>query len=786
MVAEVIINRGAKKLNRTFDYNIPKELEELILVGSKVLVPFGRGEKTAEAFVVGIKEKSEYEVKDIAKLEENLTDKQIELAKWMAKRYFCNVSDCIKLMLTPGTRNKNKEKRIQDKTINCVYLKKEIEEIEFEIETGKIKSEKHKKILSFIKDNEGATVSEIEMFTDCSRAIVNTLVKNGYLEYVEKKVERNPLLGRNCEKTSKLNLTEEQEKAFKIVGNSIDNEQYNQFLLYGVTGSGKTEVYLQLIEKVLNKGKNAIVLVPEISLTPQMLDRFISRFGKEEIAILHSKLSIGERHDEWERIREKKARIVIGARSAIFAPLENIGIIIIDEEHDSSYKSETNPRYNAKEIAKILAQENKAPVVLGSATPDIATFYKTQIIEQDAKKENSQIQNYANNLNEIDNRLGTSEDNDKKSIESEKNTKIQLLELTKRANNSALPKVEIIDLKQELANGNRSMLSMELYNSIEENLKQKRQTILFLNRRGYSTFIMCRNCGYTVKCPNCNISMTYHSYERKLKCHYCGHEEKVVTVCPECHSDKIRYFGTGTQKLEQEIHKQFPNASTIRMDIDTVTKKNSHEEILNKFKNENIDILIGTQMVVKGHHFPNVTLVGVIAADSSLNIDDYRANERTFQILTQVAGRAGRENLPGKVVIQTYNPDNFSIICAQKQNYNTFYETEIVLRNQLKYPPFCDIILIGFNSYSETEIKNVSSKVYNYLEQNLSKEEFRIFKPMPCPIDKIQNRYRWRIIIKGIMTKKANEILNDCLKEIYQENIKDTRISIDINPNNMS
>ena len=593
-------------------------------------------------------------------------------------------------------------------------------------------------------------------------------------------------MGRNCEKTSKLNLTEEQEKAFKRVENSIDNEQYNQFLLYGVTGSGKTEVYLQLIEKVLNKGKNAIVLVPEISLTPQMLDRFISRFGKEEIAILHSKLSIGERHDEWERIREKKAKIVIGARSAIFAPIENIGIIIIDEEHDSSYKSETNPRYNAKEIAKILAQENNAVVVLGSATPDITTFYKTQIIEQDAKKENSKIQNYDNSLKEIDNRLGTLEDNDKKSLESEKNTKIQLLELTKRANNSALPKVEIIDLKQELANGNRSMLSMELYNSIEENLKQKRQTILFLNRRGYSTFIMCRNCGYTVKCPNCNISMTYHSYERKLKCHYCGHEEKVVTVCPECHSDKIRYFGTGTQKLEQEINKQFPNASTIRMDIDTVTKKNSHEEILNKFKNENIDILIGTQMVVKGHHFPNVTLVGVIAADSSLNIDDYRANERTFQILTQVAGRAGRENLPGKVVIQTYNPDNFSIICAQKQNYNTFYETEIVLRKQLKYPPFCDIILIGFNSYSETEIKNVSNKVYNYLEQKLSKEEFRIFKPMPCPIDKIQNRYRWRIIIKGIMTKRANEILNECLKEIYQENIKDTRISIDVNPNNMS
>ena len=750
MVAEVIINRGAKKLNRTFDYNIPKELEELILVGSKVLVPFGNGGKLTEAFVVGIKETSAFEVKDIAKLEENLTDKQIALAKWMAKRYFCNVSDCIKLMLTPGTRNKNKEKRIQDKTINCVYLKKDIEEIEFEIETEKIKSEKQKRILNFIKDNEGATVPEIEMFTDCSRGIVNTLVKNGYLEIVEKKVERNPLLGRDCEKTYKLNLTEEQENAYKSVEEAIDKKEYKQFLLYGVTGSGKTEVYLQLIEKVLNIGKNAIVLVPEISLTPQMLDRFISRFGKDEIAILHSKLSIGERHDEWERIREKKARIVIGARSAIFAPIENIGIIIIDEEHDSSYKSETNPRYNAKEIAKVLAKENQAPLVLGSATPDMTTFY------------------HATDEDEFG------------------NTKIKLLTLTKRANQSSLPKVEIIDLKQELANGNRSMLSMELYSSIEENLKQKRQTILFLNRRGYSTFIMCRNCGYTVKCPNCNISMTYHSYERKLKCHYCGHEENIVTVCPECHSDKIRYFGTGTQKLEQEIHKQFPEASTIRMDIDTVTKKNSHEVILNTFKNENIDILIGTQMVVKGHHFPNVTLVGVIAADSSLNIDDYRANERTFQILTQVAGRAGRENLPGKVVIQTYNPDNFSIICAQKQNYDLFYETEIALRRQLKYPPFCDIILIGLNSYQKAEIKNVSEKIYQYLEQRLNKQEFKVLRPMPCPIDKIQNRYRWRIIIKGKMTEEANEILNACLKDIYQENIKDTRIAIDINPNNMS
>ncbi len=606
MIAEVIINRTAKKLNRTFDYRVPENLEGLIFVGSKILVPFGKGAKLEEAFVVGLKEKTNYpnEIKEIAKLEEQLKDEQIALAKWMAKRYFCNVSDCIKLMLTPGSRTKNKEKRIQDKTINSIYLGKDIEEIEFDIEIGKIKSDKQKKIIHFVKDNEGVTIPEIEMLTDCSRAIVNTLIKNGYLEIIEQKIERNPLDLKDIEtikkreKTEKLALTEEQEKAYKTVEQKMEENNYQSFLLYGVTGSGKTEIYLQLIQEALEQEKTAILLVPEISLTPQMLDRFIARFGKEEIAVLHSKLSIGERHDEWEKIKEGKAKIVIGARSAIFAPVEKIGIIIIDEEHDGSYKSEANPKYDAKEVAKQIAKQSKCPLLLGSATPDLKTYHSaTQEQEPD----------------------------------------VQLLTLTKRANQSSLPSVQVVDLKQELVNGNRSMLSMDLYSAIEENLKQKRQTILFLNRRGYSTFIMCRNCGYTVQCKNCNISMTYHSYEKKLKCHYCGYEEKIVTICPECHSDKIRYFGTGTQKLEQEINKQFPTAKTIRMDIDTVNKKNSHEEILNRFKNENIDILIGTQMVVKGHHFPNVTLVGVIAADSSLNIDDYRANERTFQILTQVA-----------------------------------------------------------------------------------------------------------------------------------------------------
>ena len=743
MIAEIIINRTAKRLNRTFDYKVPIELEEIIMIGSTVLVPFGKASTLEEGYVVGIKENTTYKVKEIVKIKHNLTEKQIKLAKWMAKRYFCNVSDCIKQMLTPGTKSKKSEKNVQDKTINAVYLKKDIDEIQFDIEMGKIKSEKQKKILQFLKGNEGATVPEIELFTDGSRAIVKTLEKNGYVEIVEKKIERNPLANKKIEKTKNLKLTDEQKNAYdKVVLDMIINS-YEQFLLYGVTGSGKTEVYLQLIGEALKQEKTAIVLVPEISLTPQMINRFIARFNKDEIAVLHSKLSIGERYDEWNKIKEGKAKIIIGARSAIFAPTENIGIIIIDEEHDSSYKSEAIPKYDAKEIAKRIAKENNCPLVLGSATPDLITYYKAQ------------------------------------------QGKVTLLELSKRANNSKLPEVEIVDLKMELANGNRSMLSTKLYGEIEQNLKQHRQTILFLNRRGFSTFIMCRECGYTVKCKNCNISMTYHKTENKLKCHYCGYEENVVTVCPECHSTKIRYFGTGTQKLEQEINKLFPEASTIRMDIDTVTKKNSHEEILNKFKNENIDILIGTQMVVKGHHFPNVTLVGVIAADSSLNIDDYRANERTFQILTQVAGRAGREQLDGKVIIQTYNPDNFSIICAQKQDYKMFYNTEIALREQLKYPPFCDIILIGFNSLNEKEIIEASTRVYNYLKARLGEQEFYVLKPMPSPIDKIQNRFRWRIVIKGNMTESANSVINTCLKKFYDSNYKNTRISVDVNPNNM-
>ena len=397
------------------------------------------------------------------------------------------------------------------------------------------------------------------------------------------------------------------------------------------------------------------------------------------------------------------------------------------------------PRFNAKDIAKYLGKQYNIPIVLGSATPDISTYYNSK----------------------------------------------NIIKLTKRANSSNLPDVEIVDLRQELANGNKSMFSRKLYDEISKNLQNKKQTILFLNRRGFSTFVMCRDCGYTAKCKRCNISLTYHIKEDKLKCHYCGYEMNNPKVCPQCKSKNIKYFGSGTQKLEDLVKKMFPEASTIRMDIDTVSKKNSHEQILNKFKNENIDILIGTQMVVKGHHFPNVTLVGVIAADGSLNTEDYRANEKTFDILVQVAGRAGREKLPGKVIIQTYSPENFCVQCSKEQNYEKFYKTEIELRKQLKYPPFCDIIMFGINSSSKEEIKVASEKLYKLLKK-YGQDKMQIMPPLPAPIDRIKYRYRWRIIAKCKLSNTIIEVINKSLEEYYKEKYLKTRVIVDVNPNSMS
>ena len=749
MYAEVIINSNAKALNRIFDYIVPTEMESIIKVGARVFVPFGKGSKLEDGFVINLKEESEIaknediKLKEIGKIEieESLTENNITLAKLMARKYFCNISDCIKLMLPPGTGGKELSNRTKEKVGNFVFLKKDIDDINFDIDNGKIKSDKHIRVLKFLMENDGIYISDLEILTDVNRSVFKTIEKNGYIEIVEKQIERNPFVHKNIEKDKPRVLNEEQKKCYDSIMFSIDNDEFSKHLIYGITGSGKTEIYLQLIQAVLEKGKDSIVLVPEISLTPQMVDRFLARFG-DTVAVLHSKLSVGERYDEWQKIVKGEAKIVIGARSAIFAPVKNLGIIIIDEEHDISYKSDSTPRYNAKDLAKYLAEKAESPLVLGSATPDIVTM-------QQAKER-----------------------------------EIALHVLTKRATNTNLPDVEIVDLRNELASGNRSMLSFKLQNEIENNLKNKKQTILFLNRRGYSTFVMCRECGYVAKCKHCNISLTYHMSENKLKCHYCGFEMPVVKECPECNSKKVKYFGTGTQKLEEEIKKMYPEASIIRMDIDTVSKKNSHEEILNKFKNENIDILIGTQMVVKGHHFPNVTLVGVITADGSLNLEDYRAVERTFQTLVQVSGRAGREE-KGKVIIQTYNPDHYAIIDSQKQDYDLFYNQEVNLRKMLNYPPFCDIIIVRFSGKNLSEIQKVSDLVYKNISA-IKNDNFTIYKPVPSPIDKIKNKYRWRIIIKCKLTSRIIDTINFALSDERIKKCKDTSIVVDINPNTMN
>ncbi|MBR3133983.1 MAG: primosomal protein N' [Clostridia bacterium] len=738
MVAEVIINSSVKDLNKTFDYQIPNEMD--VHIGSRVFIPFGRKKDLEEGIVIGLKEKSQYEIKEIAGLQpEQIRNEYVELAKWIADRYFCNISDSLKLMLPPGRTTKNVDKRIETKKINSISLAKDIITIKKDIEDGIIKTKKQIDVLEFLMRNDNSTMQDIELFTDGTVAVVNALVKKGYVEKKAKKVERNPFLHKITNRTSNLKLNDEQQVAFESI------KDKGKYLIYGVTGSGKTEIYLQLIERNLKNNKSSIMLIPEISLTPQTVDRFISRFGEDEIAVLHSKLSTGERFDAWNRIKDGRAKIVIGARSAIFAPAVDLGMIIIDEEHDESYQSESTPRYDALEVADFLANKFEIPLVLGSATPDMKNFYKSN------------------------------------------NGEIKKITLTERANESKLPDVEIVDLRNELANGNKRMLSESLQKAIFNNLKINKQTILFLNRRGFSTFVMCRDCGNTIKCKRCNITLTYHKDEGKLKCHYCGHEEKIATVCPECKSKNIKYFGAGTQRLEAEVKELFPEASTIRMDIDTVSKKNSHEEIINRFKNENINILVGTQMVVKGHHFPNVTLVGVISADSNLNMGDFRASEKTFQTLTQVAGRAGREGDDGKVIIQTYNPENYAIEYSKTQNYDLFYNTEIQIRKQLKYPPFCDIIVVAMSSKEETELNKVSRKIHKYLKQRVIDERFGLllYSPVPSPINKIKDRYRARLIIKCKYDKRIHDLLTDAQNEFYKMKVKTARMSIELNPNNM-
>lgn len=811
-IASVVLSNTTREFDKEYHYIIPDNLHDKVLPGVRVIVPFGKSNRSMEGYVLGLADNSTIEgLKEIVRVIDEapvLSESMLTLCAWIKERYICTYSDAVKCMLPPGigvkslkivklvkgieSKNKNIRKildvliengsecemeelrnrvdikslakyikllenegavevteeytsRIKEKTVRVAYITRPREEIVEEIESGRIKRIQQIRVLEILLDNEYVSVADILRFSCVSASVLNTLKKYSHIDFKDIEVKRDPYSGKNIERTIPLNLTSEQNHVYNETKAYIDKGQFREILLHGITGSGKTEVYLQLIQYCFEKNRNAIVLVPEISLTPQMVDRFKGRFG-DEVAVLHSRLSLGERFDQWRLIKEGKIKVAVGARSAVFAPFEKLGIIIIDEEHEGTYKSETTPKYHARDVARERCIWHNAVLLSGSATPAVETYYRAE------------------------------------------NGTVKYLKMLERPNKLQLPRVELIDMRKELEDGNRSIFSRELASRIEENIKLNQQTILFLNRRGHSSFVLCRSCGYTLRCVNCNISLTYHAHDGRLICHYCGYTIRNPELCPKCKSNYIRHFGTGTQRVEEEIKKQFNGCSVIRMDMDTTGYKNSHEEILREFREKNINVLIGTQMIAKGHDFPNVTLVGVLAADSLLNMDDYRATEKTFQLITQVAGRAGRGSLAGRVVIQSYNTEDFSILAACKHDYASFYKQEIKIREKLMFPPFNNIssvILSGVNDNSvfgrANEVKNIISHCFS--EYDTAHE---ILGPVRAPLSRIKNKFRWRIIIKCKNVDILVNVLSCLYYKFYRIKGKsEVDLNMDINPFNM-
>jgi primosomal protein N' (replication factor Y) (superfamily II helicase) len=764
MIAEVIVDVSAYPVDRPFDYFIPEQVEELIECGCRVKVPFGN--RNVLGFVVGIKNETDVpldKIKPIASLldiEPVLTSEMLQLAKWLKQETICYEIDCLQVMLPSALRAKYEKmvvlqtnvenldeplKHYFQKSTKVNYkefeknnllipLKKALNKKLLSLENvvkqkGQVKeirkvkvsdnlqllqevydklsnrAKKQKQLLLWMKQHVGEILEPDFIYkeTNCSPQVLQAIIEQGAAEFILEEVYRNPFK-KDVKKTDFLTLTEEQKQALHKIVEAMDNRSPETFLLHGVTGSGKTEVYLQAIQHCIQQGKDAIVLVPEISLTPQMTNRFRSRFG-ELVAVMHSGLSIGEKYDEWRKVHQQKVKVVVGARSAVFAPFENVGLIILDEEHESSYKQEDTPRYHARDVAIWRSKYHHCPVILGSATPSLESYARAR-----------------------------------------KNV-YKLLTLKGRALNQPLPTVEIVDMREELKKGNRSMFSEKLTESIRNRLKKKEQIVLFLNRRGYSSFVLCRDCGTVMQCENCDISLTYHRYNEKLKCHYCGYEQFVPTICPECGSDHIRYFGTGTQKVEEELMKLFPEARVLRMDVDTTKQKGAHEAILENFGAGKADILLGTQMIAKGLDFPNITLVGVLSADTSLHLPDFRAAERTFQLLTQVSGRAGRAEKHGEVIIQSYTPEHYAIELAKTQQYEPFYEREMMVRHGAAYPPYYFIALIQVAHEDVLLAAEYANKCAEFLRTHLSFNA-SIIGPTTAGIVRLQNRYRYQCLIK--------------------------------------
>ena len=796
-IAKVIVDVPASVVNQTFDYKIPEKFIDIVQPGMRVIIPFGTRKITG--FIL---EKSNYsqfdhlkEIIEILDVSPVLTKELLYIGQWLADETLSLYITTYQAMLPQVLKAKYDKEIVR---VNDAPLTDELEQLfksrraiayddvmeqlnnlrqlqQF-IEAGSLRikyivksritkkyahmvtptdketlqkayealpsnAHKQRKILDFFMKHP-QTINENKLceLIDIQKSNLKALIKKELIQLERIEIYRDPY-EKKFPKTENLTLTNEQEKAIQPIIQSIHSNDYKTFLLYGVTGSGKTEIYLQSIEKVIRQGKEAIVLVPEISLTPQMVRRFKGRFGSN-VAVMHSALSMGERYDEWLKIQRKEVQVVVGARSAIFAPFENLGIIIIDEEHETTYKQEESPRYHARDIAIKRAEWHKCPVILGSATPTLESF--------------------ARGLKGV----------------------YHLLTLSERTNKKPMPSVDIIDMRKELHTGNRSMFSRKLMEKIKQRLQNKEQIVLLLNRRGYSTFALCRDCGHVEECPNCDISLTYHKRNHLLKCHYCSYEQLMPSNCSSCNSDHIRFFGTGTERIEESLTKLIPEARIIRMDVDTTRRKGSHERLLQKFSNHEADILLGTQMIAKGLDFENVTLVGVLAADSMLHLPDFRSSEKTFQLITQVSGRAGRHELEGEVIVQTYTPEHYSIHLASQYNYGLFFNEEMKIRKTFAYPPYVFLLLITITDENEAKVNEVAYKIRNLLRNQLSNQSI-ILGPTPSPIARIKNRFRYQLMIKY----KKEPLLQNYLQEIMEQFADDIRknmqIIIDFNPNQL-
>lgn len=710
MIAKIVI----EELNKSFDYIVPSDVK----AGMRLFVPFGKSGRRTLGIVTEVAdndfESRDYQLKEISQIIDKsplITEELLELAEFIKNHCFCSHFQALNAIIP-------KEKK--EKIAKWVKLIKEEENL----------SPNQKIIIEMLKNVGQIKLAELVAASSSLRSAASSLAKKGIIEIFDAENPKQAFNADDYKSTKPLELTLEQQAALNAILSSN-----GKFLLHGITGSGKTEVFLQAIAEIIKKGKQAIVLVPEISLTPQAMERFIGRFGNR-ISVLHSSLSSSEKLYEWKRILKGEVDIAIGARSAIFAPFKNLGLIIIDEEHESAYKSDSAPKYKAHEIASWRADKNNAKLILASATPSMSTFYRAQMGDY------------------------------------------KILTLKKRATNALLPEVEVVDMRLQLAMSNKSMFSKELENEINERLAKKEQTILFLNRRGYNVFVSCRSCGDAIKCPNCSVTLTYHKYLNRLICHYCDYSMPMVESCPGCKSPYIRHFGDGTQKLEEEIKAKFPSATTLRMDADTTRTKGSHQTILDKFKNDKIDILIGTQMVTKGLDFANVTLVGVMSADLQLNMNDFRAFERTFCQLTQVCGRAGRGQSAGKAILQTYQPEHFVIELAKHHDYINFYKKEITTRKSFNNPPFCDILMFTAVGDNESILESSLVEAIRMLGGKM-----QIVPPSPAPISKIKGLARWRTLIKC----NADYLLRVKIAKILEhfKNNKALIFSADINPNSM-